>query len=341
VPLKISLSLVCIILFIGNFFATLSPASAEPQALSCPSGRTVWLDGTSPPGESLLIFLAERAVGGGSARSDGSWRLPLRVNERPGSYLVEVRSRTSSAVYAQYTCFVDQPLDGFSPTPTGSAGATSPTAGRSTPTVGSNVPTTAPAVTQSPSSSSQTARPTSTPTGTQTPGTGSSPGADSTSTSTSTSTPTLTRTTGAGGTSTPTQTRTQGPSPTIQANNDVTIFDIFIGEGNASDPDPDLGYAVIQNSGTVDVNMKGWQLVNITFANLTYTFPDVVLPAPNVNGPETSIDLFLDANEGESIDPDELTVYWGLTYRPWRAGDQVELRDATGRKISSFAVTAP
>ena len=349
-PFKIPLVLVIIALFTGSLFTLLRSANAQPQALSCPSGQTVWLEGTAPPGESLLIFLAERAVGGGSAGPTGRWRLPLRVNEGPGSYAVEVRSRSGRAIYAEYTCFVVQPIGSSSPTPSAPDGSSASS------TVSANVPTTTPAVTQSPAGVSQTARATVVPTNTQTPGLGSSPAAGSTSTATATQTrttgtPAQTRTAGTAtqtriaGTATQTRTvgtvtvtRTPGPSPTTKSDSsEIAIYDIFIGEGSASEPNPDLGYAIIQNAGAVDVNMKGWQLVNLTFGNLSYVFPDTLLSAPV--GGEEPVDLFLHSDDGSDNDPENLTLYWGLAYRPWRAGDQVELRDANGRKISSFAVS--
>ncbi|MCX7790429.1 MAG: hypothetical protein N2378_07285, partial [Chloroflexaceae bacterium] len=67
--------------------------AADPVPIPCPNGQTIFLEGPAPPSEALLVTLGERAVGGGVADRTGFYRIPLRANERPGAYPVEVRLR--------------------------------------------------------------------------------------------------------------------------------------------------------------------------------------------------------------------------------------------------------
>lgn len=104
-----------------------APAAAEPSptsaaalpegvtALACVPGETVDLAGQTEPNSALLLFFDERPVGGGLSGADGRYRLRLQVgDERPGTYLVEVRERVGRALVEQFGCEVPP----FTPTPT-------------------------------------------------------------------------------------------------------------------------------------------------------------------------------------------------------------------------------
>jgi hypothetical protein len=85
------------------------------EALVCLPGTTVTLTGEAPPGTPLLAYFAGRPVGGGFSRGDGSYTIDLLIGpERPGTYLVEVRERTSLALVSQTGCEVPA----LTPTPT-------------------------------------------------------------------------------------------------------------------------------------------------------------------------------------------------------------------------------
>jgi hypothetical protein len=95
-----------------------TPTSELPpgvEALACVPGETVRLTGEAEPGMALLAYFDERPVGGGFARADGQFTIDLLIGEeRPGSYLVEVRERTTRALVAEFGCEVPA----FTPTPT-------------------------------------------------------------------------------------------------------------------------------------------------------------------------------------------------------------------------------
>jgi hypothetical protein len=84
------------------------------SAITCASGLPVEIAGVAPPHAALLLYFGERAVGGGSAASDGSFKLILNVGEeRSGSYPISVLVRGSWQEVARTTCVVPY----LSPTP--------------------------------------------------------------------------------------------------------------------------------------------------------------------------------------------------------------------------------
>ncbi|GAB4109513.1 MAG: hypothetical protein Fur005_18780 [Roseiflexaceae bacterium] len=92
--------------------ATTAPTSAiqptaPPNAISCDPNQMVEISGQAPARAALLVYFAERVIGGGSARADGSFRIPIQVgNEKPGSYTVTVRVRGTWQQVAQVSCIV-------------------------------------------------------------------------------------------------------------------------------------------------------------------------------------------------------------------------------------------
>jgi hypothetical protein len=338
---------VCVLGIVASgLFTTILSAQDEQATLSCPSGQTVILEGSAPAGEALLIYLEERAVGGGSTGPDGRWRLPLQVNERPGSYPIEVRSRATSVIYARFLCVVDLAVDALTLTAESTADqVASPSAGGQS----SATPTSTRTGTTQPTSGG-TARPTST-TATQTSGGGGgvSPSATSrssgsTSTATNTSTPTSTLRPGAStftptATNTPTPTRRAGsttPTPTIATNNLVLIA-VNFGDEDEGDPEASLGDVSIENRSDFDINMFGWKLVNKDQPQYSYAFPDVDLPKRNRTEEEDYGYLTVYVSEGEDNYADG-SLYWDSPTRPWRVGDVVELRDANNKVISTYVV---
>lgn len=94
------------IAFLLSLALTVGKAPA-PQAITCATGRVTWLSGSGTPRMPLLIHFAGRPVGGGSVNRAGHWSLPLMVGqERPGLYLVEVRSRNDRALIGAFQCTV-------------------------------------------------------------------------------------------------------------------------------------------------------------------------------------------------------------------------------------------
>jgi hypothetical protein len=84
------------------------------STITCASGLPVEIAGVAPPRAALLLYFGQRAVGGGSAASDGSFKLILNVgDERSGSYPVSVLVRGSWQEVASTTCVVPY----LSPTP--------------------------------------------------------------------------------------------------------------------------------------------------------------------------------------------------------------------------------
>lgn len=78
-----------------------------PQAITCATGKITWLSGSGPARTPFLITWRGRAVGGGSVNAAGHWAIPLSVGqERPGLYLVEVRSRNDRALIGAFQCTV-------------------------------------------------------------------------------------------------------------------------------------------------------------------------------------------------------------------------------------------
>jgi hypothetical protein len=282
--------------------------AADPLPLPCPNGQTVFLEGQAAPREALLVFLRGRAVGGGLSGGDGRFRLPLRPQERPGVYPVEVRLRSSRAMVAAYTCFIDVSPEGAL-TPTATIGAsTAPPIGRVTPT--------APTARVAPTTGAATPTSTVTPT-TASGGGGSNPVA--TNTSVVTVSPTATIST----TATVTTTTTTVPANSVEIN-DIVLRDPAF-------PNESEEYVQIRNAGETPVNLAGWRLLNATRPGQVpaYTFPSFSL------GVDVTIAVF------SAVGEDELDVgdfYWDQTVTIWQVGDRAELRDAQNNLIASLVV---
>jgi hypothetical protein len=272
-----------------------------PTELLCPSGQTVWLEGSAPAYESVLVYLDRRPVGGSSADAEGFWRVPLKTYERPGIYPVEVQSRSSRKVLARFTCFVDVPL-----------GATPVSPDPSLPTTA----TTRTAATQ----------PATTPTRTVTITTTGTTTTPTTVTVTRTGTVTVT-TTGTTTRATTTATATAGSTPTRVANDAIVITGAVADDRQNFSQFP--GFVDIDNYSTQDIVLTGWTLRNSSKTNSPiFTFPEFTLRA----GDFVTIWSYDDANNSENL-------FWGLDAPLWDVGNVASLRDAQGREISTCIVT--
>jgi len=290
---------------LGGILLLASPLrAADPTPIACPNGQTVFLNGSAPPREPLLVYLGGRAVGGGLADGNGRYRLPLRAQERPGSYAVEVRLRSSRAVIERFTCFVDVPI-GSGPTETPTGLPTPAASPRSAPTQPPQV-TRAPVITLSPTTTSATVvggTPSVTPTG-------------------PTATPTLT-TTATGPSPTPTRTSQAGA---------VVIDDVFL-----IDPafPEDEEYVEIRNASDRAITLNGWRLINASRPDSTRaSVPPFIFPSFSL---DSSASLLVFSLAGQN-DLDVNEFYWGQSGAIWKAGDKVELRDARNTLIHSFPV---
>ncbi len=86
---------------------TMIPASPTPALPECRPGSTVFVSGKAPPKAALLLLFDERPVGGGTAREDGSFALPLKVGqEKPGVHDISVRIRGPMRAVLQKQCMV-------------------------------------------------------------------------------------------------------------------------------------------------------------------------------------------------------------------------------------------
>lgn len=277
-------------------------AGATRIELSCPNGLTVFLEGNGPPNTALLIFLADRPVGGGATNAAGAYRLPLTLRERPGIYDVDVRTRSERVAVGHFSCYVDLPLN-TPPTATPEIVATSGQPGApSTPT-----PTVNPARI-TPTATAATSPGGSTPTATS--GTGYPP-----PNSNATATPTASAT------------------PTTQAEDtadiDVSIIDITLREANQAN-NPRAEYVQITNDGNSTLNIAGWRLVNTSRANQpTYTFPTFSF--------SSGLAIVVYSGQGDD-DLSRAEFYWGQSGDVWSIGDVAELRDNTNRVISTYTV---
>ncbi len=293
--------------------------AADPVPLACPNGQTVVLEGPAPPSEALLVTLSGRAVGGGVADGNGFFRIPLRANERPGVYPVEVLLRGSRAVVARYTCFVDVPLEGAPegtsspfPAPTRITRVPIPTstaAPATTPVTIVPTPTAIPVVTPLPE-----------------PTVGPSPTATIAGTPVATSTLGPTATPGPATTPSPTRTTTGTPIPSA---NEVRIIEVVLRDPRL--PNQSFEYVEIRNISTRPISMGSWRLVNVTRSEISpYVFPEFVI------APAQTINVYSAVDEN---DPDLGEFYWNRT-DVWRVGDRAELRDASNRLISFLTVEA-
>lgn len=292
--------------------------AADPNPIACPNGQTIILQGRAPAHEALLIYLRGRPVGGGVADASGAYRLPLRAQERPGSYAVEVRLRSSRTVIERFTCFVDVPVAAISPT----AG---PTEGPATSTPGQRATATRAAVatsasTPSPSRTAPTPSPSGSPTITPTG---------------PTATPTTTRTTGPS--PSPTRTLQPGqPTPTITRTpraSPVQIIDIVLID--PAFPNSSEEYVQIRNLGDAPVTLTGWRLINASRPDATrssvgaFVFPQYTLNL------DVTVAIFSQLGEPDLELGD---FYWNQPQEVWKAGDRAELRDAQNTLIHTFTV---
>lgn len=86
----------------------------QPQTgpLVCPVGQSVMIEGTGPGNTELLLFFSHQPVGGGISNAEGYYRIPLVVgDERPGNYLVEVKTRLRRNIVSQMLCEVPEPSE--------------------------------------------------------------------------------------------------------------------------------------------------------------------------------------------------------------------------------------
>lgn len=289
----------------GLFVGVPTSFAVDPIAIACPSGQTVWLDGKAAPNEALLIYLSGRAVGGGSADRSGSWRLPLKVNERSGIYPVEVRGRASRLVVGRFSCYVNVALDNAPTATLESQPAAQPS------TQSTARPSTLPTlitVARTP-----TLTPSATPT-TSTTGTGGTP---------STTTTSGTATSG-------TTTATPSATVTIASNlNTLKITDIVLSDPN----DPELtDYVEITNSTGSVINIGGWRIVNVSRGGsaYTYTFPTFNVPVGKF--------VILFGGDGED-DLDQGDFYWKHSGAVWRAGDVAELYNSGSIVVSRCKIS--
>jgi hypothetical protein len=84
-------------------------------AVPCLPGSTVVLRGRAPASTALLLYFANRPVGGGTSDGAGFYSLQMKMGrEKPGFYKVQARIRGSQRVLREALCLVPY----FSPTPT-------------------------------------------------------------------------------------------------------------------------------------------------------------------------------------------------------------------------------
>jgi hypothetical protein len=279
-------------------------AQDAPTPLLCPNGVATVLTGSDVlPFESLLVYLANRSVGGGTSAADGTYRLSIVPHEPPGIYDVEVRSRTSSdQVYDRFLCHIDVPIGG---TPTPLPTATSPAPQQTS----SAVPESD--VTPMPTEASSTES-TVTPALTDT--------AVTSSPTDEVAEPTAT--TAATATAEPTE-----AVPTAAANTtDLEIIALY--PGDPSDGS-NLGYVLLSWEGGERYALTGWQLVNTT-QDKTYIFPELVIGLTDNGDGISTVEIRAEVGTDR---PQDGVLFWGQRTHPWASGDRVVLRDSTGLDI--------
>jgi hypothetical protein len=307
----------------GLLMSAPTQAAIDPVILACPNRQTTLLTGNgAQPGSSLIAYLRTRAVAGGSVGPTGAWSIPLKPNERPGIYDVEVKLRGTLSLVARFTCYIDVALDATdTPEPT--------LASTATPTI----PTVA--VPQLPTATLASG----TATATLTSGT-----ATTTRTaSTATGTGTITVTTTAGtATRTPTGTitvTTTAGTATTTTTAQAGAINIKINDVVCRKPtdDPTFEYVELVNKGSNEVDLSGWKIVNITQGNAAYTFP-VSTPAYKFPaGPDVYVVVYGGIGSNR-LDIGEF--YWGNNTQIWHIGDKVELRNASSQVVTSLTVPA-
>ncbi len=307
-----------IALVLAGFSAVVTRQTyAQPDVLACPRNQTITLRGDqAPPFQGLIVLFADLPVGGGVSDAAGRWQIPLRVNEPPGIYPVEVRLRDTQQLLASIVCYVDVPLPATvvpSPTEIPSPTLTKTLSPSPTPTSVPRPTTTLPTVPQATRTTTPPGQVTATPQLTIT----TTPTVQTTRTPQSTFTPT------------PTSGGVPGVTPTpVPAGISVTL------EIVAYDPDTSTSlneeYVILTSNEENDLAIGGWRLVNISRPERpTFVFPNVVL------APETEISLYTGSGTNNLGVGD---FYWGLSAPVWRQGDTAQLFDAQGRLVSSYQV---
>jgi hypothetical protein len=145
------------------------------------------------------------------------------------------------------------------------------------------------------------------------------------------------------GLSTPTATSSAGspparptatPTPTAEPDEEsdaslIVIDEIALREPEQAD-NPRAEYVVINNDSDATINLNGWQIVNTSRSDrLTYTFPTYIF--------ESNFTVIVFSGAGVD-EPDQGEFYWGEEGDLWNDGDEAELRDNTGRVISTYTV---
>ncbi len=310
--------LALVVALIGGFLLFGSSLRAnDPIALACPNGQTVLLTGQAERGIALLIYLRGRAVGGGLADQTGAFSLPLRPQERPGIYPVEVRTRNERALVASYSCYIDVELAPTTVGPTVEGETPLATSSGGRPTITATAPPNTPrpnstAIQPSTPSPQRSATPgPSTTSATATAGPSSTPiVAPSASPTTSTS-------------ASPTATATKVPSD---------MFDISINLDN------DLNQEFVQIYYVDDqtINMAGWRLRN---ASRSGVVPDFTFPSYNLAG-DASGNSFVMIYSGVGEDErDQGIFYWDRSSPVWLDGNIAELYDDNERLIATATAT--
>ncbi|WP_298404759.1 lamin tail domain-containing protein [uncultured Chloroflexus sp.] len=304
---------------------------AQPTPIACPRNQTVILRGANaPPLQGLLVLFTGQPVGGGFSDAAGNWQIPLRTNEPPGIYPVEVQVRASRQVIASLLCYVDVPLPAVAtlaptdtpvssqpvsqPTPTATATsiATVPRPTQ-TPTPATRVPSTPTPATQVPSTPTPATRVPSTPTS----------AAGSTGTPVRvTNTPLPTATTGS-------TSVVPGRTPTPMPAGLAVTLEIIPYDPNSS-ASLNEEQVTIRSEEENDLTIAGWRIVNISRPEIpAFVFPAFILQ------PETDVYLYT-GNGTDNLATGDF--YWKLNAPVWRRGDVAHLIDAQGRLVSSYEV---
>ena len=281
---------------------------AQPAALPCPRQQTVVLSGSNaPPLQGLIVLFAGQVVGGGFSDPVGNWRIPLRANEPPGIYPVEVRLRSNQQLLASLLCYVDVPL---------------PATVTSLPTATAIVrPTTAlPAIPTATASVPSPTRPTATPT-TPLIGTPTATGqTNGTPTAAATALPM---------TPTATPARTPTATTTLEPVGLAITIEILPYDPNASASLNDE-FVKLYSEEDNDISIAGWRIVNVSRPERpTFVFPPFIF-AP-------AVDIYLFTGSGTN-NPNTGDFYWGRSASVWRTGDIAQLLDAQGRLVSAYQV---
>ncbi len=302
----------------GLLFIAVRFAYAQPEAIACPRNQTITLSGANaPPGQGLIVFFNGQPVGGGFSDQAGNWRIPLRVNEPAGRYLVEVRVRASQQLVVTKVCYVDVPLTA---TP-----AATPT--------NDNAPTAIPTLPPTAAPPTPIPRPTLTPTATVTGAAQATatPTATVTGAAQATATParaTATSTAQPAATPTITATALPGRTPTLVPAGIAVTLEIFPYDPN--DDSLNNEYVILRSEEENDLSIGGWRIVNISRPEQpTFVFPPYTL------APEVDIYLYTGSGTNNLARGD---FYWGRSTFVWRRGDTAHLLDAQGRLVSAYQV---